>query len=121
MATRQTASGIEAILGDLSPLQLAKLAAAASELAGGGGNSLTDSLRSAAGLADLDVVTDAEGNTAVRAGTYLQDNIYLNVEAGAEGNSKVSLDLDLTDNITARGSATGDGETSIGIFYEGDY
>ena len=108
-------------LGDLSPLQLAKLAAAASELAGGGGNSLTDSLRSAAGLADLDVVTDAEGNTAVRAGTYLQDNIYVGVEAGTEGKSKVTIDLDLTDTIKATGSTTSDGESSIGLFYEQDF
>ena len=108
-------------LGDLSPLQLAKLAAAASELAGGGGNSLTDSLRSAAGLADLDVVTDEQGNTAVRAGTYLQDNIYVGVEAGTEGKSKVTIDLDLTDTIKATGSTTSDGESSIGLFYEQDF
>ena len=108
-------------LGDLSPLQLAKLAAAASELAGGGGNSLTDSLRSAAGLADLDVVTDDQGNTAVTAGTYLQDNIYVGVEAGTDGKSKVSIDLDLTDTIKATGSTTTDGESSIGLFYEQDF
>ena len=108
-------------LGDLSPLQLAKLAAAASELAGGGGNSLTDSLRSAAGLADLDIVTDEAGNTAVRAGTYLQDNIYVGVEAGTEGRSKVTIDLDLTDTIKATGTTTSDGEGSIGLFYEQDF
>ncbi len=108
-------------LGDLSPLQLAKLAAAASELAGGGGDSLTESLRSAAGLADLDVVTDAEGNTAVRAGTYVQDNIYLGVEAGTQGSSKVTIDLDLTDTIKATGSTTSDGNSSIGLFYEQDF
>ena len=108
-------------LGDLSPLQLAKLAAAASELAGGGGNSLTDSLRSAAGLADLDIVTDESGNTAVRAGAYLQDNVYLGVEAGTEGTSKVTIDLDLTDNIKATGSTSSDGEGSIGLFYEQDF
>ena len=108
-------------LGDLSPLQLAKLAAAASELAGGGGSSLTDSLRSAAGLADLDIVTDEAGNTAVRAGTYLQDNIYVGVEAGTEGRSKVTIDLDLTDTIKATGTTTSDGEGSIGLFYEQDF
>ncbi len=108
-------------LGDLSPLQLAKLAAAAAELAGGGNNSLTDDLREATGLDDLDIVTDSEGNAAVKAGRYLQDNIYVSVQAGAEGKSKVSLDLDLTDTLKARGSATSDGETSVGIFYEQDY
>jgi len=108
-------------LSDLSPLQLAKLAGAAAELAGGSNNSLVDGLRSAAGLADLDVITDAEGNTAVRAGTYIQDNVYVSVEAGAEGDSKVSIDLDLNENFKARGSTTNDGETSLGIFFEQDY
>ena len=49
-------------IGELSPLQVARLAGAAAELAGGGGTSLTESLRSAAGLADLDIVTDESGN-----------------------------------------------------------
>lgn len=108
-------------LGDLSPLQLAKLAAAAAELAGGGGNSLVDSLREAVGLDDIDVVTDAEGNAGVKAGAYLQENVYLTVEAGAQGKGKVSIDLDITDELKARGSTTNDGENSIGIFYEKDF
>ena len=44
---------------------------------------LVDSLRSAAGLADLDIVTDDQGNIAVQAGAYIQDNVYLGVQAGA--------------------------------------
>ena len=71
--------------------------------------------------ADLDVVTDSDGNAAVRAGRYIQDNVYLNVEAGAEGTGKVSIDLDINDTLKARGSAGSDGETSIGIFFEQDY
>lgn len=108
-------------LGDLSPLQLLRLAAAAAELAGEGNDSITESIRSATGLDDLDVVTDADGNVAVRAGQYIQENVYVNVEAGAQGQGKVSIDLDLTDDLKARGSATSDGETSIGIFFEQDY
>ncbi len=68
-------------MGDLSPLQLAKLAGAAAELAGGS-SSLVDSLRAKAGLADLDIVTAEDGSLAVQAGTYIQDNIYLGVQAG---------------------------------------
>lgn len=108
-------------LGDLSPLQLVRLAAAAAELAGEGNDSITESIRSATGLDDLDIVTDSDGNVAVRAGQYIQENVYVNVEAGAQGQGKVSIDLDLTDDLKARGSATSDGETSIGIFFEQDY
>lgn len=108
-------------IGELSPLQVARLAGAAAELAGGGGTSLTESLRSAAGLADLDIVTDESGNVAVQAGQYIQDNIYLSVQAGADGQSRVAVDLDITEDVKARASAGADGESSIGIFYETDY
>jgi translocation and assembly module TamB len=107
-------------MGELSPLQLARLAGAAAELAGGG-TSLNESLRSAAGLADLDIVTDEQGNVAVQAGQYIQDNIYLGVQAGADGQSRVTVDLDITDEIKARASAGADGDSSLGVFYEADY
>lgn len=106
---------------ELSPLQLARLAGAAAELAGGSNSSLLDSLRSATGLDDLEVVTDEQGNAAVRAGSYIQDNVYLGVEAGANGQSRVSIDLDIAPGVTARGSAGSDGSTSLGLFYEQDY
>jgi translocation and assembly module TamB len=108
-------------MGELTPLQLAQLAGAAAELVGGGGGGLVDGLRGAAGLADLDVVTDAQGNVGVQAGTYLQDNVYLGVTAGANGQSKVTINLDVTDDLVVRGSAGQDGNSSIGVFYEQDY
>ncbi|MBD8066730.1 translocation/assembly module TamB domain-containing protein [Devosia sp. PTR5] len=109
-------------MGELSPIQLAQLAAAAAELVGGGGNGgLVDSLRGAAGLADLDVVTDAQGNVGVKAGTYIQDNVYLGVTAGANGNSKVTINLDVTDDLVVKGAAGQDGNSSVGVFYERDY
>lgn len=108
-------------MGELTPLQLAKLAGAAAELAGGSQTSLVDSLRGKAGLADLDIVTGDDGNLAVQAGTYLQDNVYLGVQAGADGKSRLTVNLDLTDDIKARAAAGTDGETSVGVFYETDY
>ncbi|WEJ59425.1 translocation/assembly module TamB domain-containing protein [Devosia sp. FJ2-5-3] len=110
-------------MGELSPLQLAQLAAAAGELvgAGGGGGGLLGGLRGAAGLADLDVVTDAQGNVGVEAGTYLQDNVYLGVTAGANGQSKVTINLDVTEDLTVKGAAGQDGNSSLGVFYERDY
>ncbi len=109
-------------MGELSPLQLAQLAAAAAELVGGGGGGgLVDSLRGAAGLADLDVVTDDQGNVGVQAGTYIQDNVYLGVTAGANGQSKVTINLDVTDDLTIKGAAGQDGNSSVGVFYERDY
>ena len=109
-------------LSELSPLQLARLAAAAAELVGGGGgNGLVDSLRGAAGLDDLDIVTDSQGNVAVQAGTYIQDNVYLGVQAGAGGQSRVTINLDVTDELKVTGSAGQDGQSSLGVYYEQDY
>lgn len=108
-------------LSELSALQIAQLAAAAAELAGGANTSLLGSLRGATGLDDLDVVTDSEGNAAVRAGRYIQDNIYLGVEAGAKGSTRGTINLDITEDLKARGSMGSDGESSLGVFYERDY
>ncbi len=107
-------------MGELTPIQLAKLAGAAAELAGGG-SSLADSLRARAGLDDLDVVTNEDGSLAVQAGAYLQDNVYLGVQAGADGNSRVTVNLDITNDLKARVSTGTDGDSSVGIFYETDY
>ena len=103
-------------IGELSPLQLAQLAAAAAELAGNG-PSVLSGIREATGLDNLDIVTDAEGNVGARAGRYISENVYVGVEAGAE--SKVTINLDVTDNVTVRG-AVGT-ESNVGVFYEKDY
>jgi translocation and assembly module TamB len=108
-------------INELSPIQIAQLAAAAAELAGGSNTSLLGNLRGATGLDDLDVVTDSEGNAAVRAGRYISDNVYLGVEAGAGGSTKGTINLDITEDLKARGSVASDGDTGLGIFYEKDY
>jgi translocation and assembly module TamB len=108
-------------LNELSALQIAQLAAAAAELAGGSNTSLLGNLRNATGLDDLDVVTDSKGNAAVRAGRYIADNVYLGVEAGAGGTTRGSINLDITDELKARGSLGSDGDSSLGIFFERDY
>ncbi|WP_295806781.1 translocation/assembly module TamB domain-containing protein [uncultured Nitratireductor sp.] len=108
-------------INELSAVQIAQLAAAAAELAGGSNTSLLGSLRDATGLDDLDVVTDSEGNAAVRAGRYIQDNIYLGVEAGAKGTTRGTVNLDITDELKARGAVGSDGNSSLGIFFEKDY
>jgi translocation and assembly module TamB len=67
------------------------------------------------------VVTDAQGNVAVQAGTYIQDNVYLGVQAGANGQSKVTVNLDLTPDLKASAASGSDGDSSVGLFYERDY
>lgn len=106
-------------IDELSPVQIAQLAAAAAELAGGSDNSLLGSLRRATGLDDLDVVTDSQGGTAVRAGRYIRDNVYLGVEAGGRSGARATINLDVTENLKVRGAVGTD--SSLGVFYERDY
>jgi translocation and assembly module TamB len=106
-------------LDELSPLQIAQLAAAAAELTGGSENSLLGNLRNATGLDDIDIVTDSGGNPAVRAGRYIQENVYLGVEAGSRG-AQATINLDITEELKIKGSA-GSADSSVGVFFERDY
>jgi len=108
-------------IGELSPLQVARLAAAASELSGGSGGLLSQ-LRATTGLDDLDIITDEEGRTAVAAGRYVTDNVYIGVQQGTTTeSSRVTIDLDVTKHLKARAGYSAEGESSLGIFFEKEY
>ena len=108
-------------LADLSPFQLVQLASAVRELNGGRDNGLFSQIRNAAGLDDLDIQTDVDGSAVVKAGKYIEENIYLELEAGSKGTTRATINLDLSDNVTAKASAGSDGESGVGVFYERDY
>lgn len=108
-------------ISNLSALQAAELASSISELTGGKGFSLISGLRNSLGLDDLNVETDSEGNTTVRAGRYLTDNVYTDIAVDSDGETEINLNLDITDNFTAKASVESDGDSSLGIFFERDY
>ncbi|WP_178346891.1 translocation/assembly module TamB domain-containing protein [Marivita hallyeonensis] len=108
-------------LSNLSALQALELANAVATLAGGGSGGLLSNLRDGFGLDDLDVSQTADGNTAVRAGAYISENIYTDVVVEGGGRTEINLNLDITSDITARGSVSNDGNSSLGIFFERDY
>ncbi|MTH65811.1 translocation/assembly module TamB domain-containing protein [Paracoccus shanxieyensis] len=108
-------------LDNISALQAAQLASAVATLAGRGGDGIVGRLRASTGLDDLDLTTDDQGNVSVRAGKYLSQNLYTDVEVGGEGTTKLNLNLDVSRSLTARGSVASDGESTLGLFYERDY
>ncbi|EJF85444.1 translocation/assembly module TamB domain-containing protein [Bartonella rattimassiliensis] len=108
-------------LNELSPFQIAQLAAAAANLAGSSNTSLLNTLRTKIGLDDLDVIVNEKGNTGLRIGRYIHNNIYLGFEAGSDGMTKGTINLDISRHFKAKGAISNEQNSSIGLFYERDY
>ncbi|WP_297773612.1 translocation/assembly module TamB domain-containing protein [uncultured Roseovarius sp.] len=108
-------------LDSISAFQAAQMASAVSTLAGNSNGDVVGKLRSAVGLADLDVSQTEDGGTEVSAGAYISDNVYTEVSADSEGKQKINLNLDLTNSFTVKGSTSNDGDTGVGVFFEKDY
>ena len=108
-------------LDKISPLQAAQLANAVAVLAGRGGVGIVGNLRRNFGLDDLDVTTAEDGTTALKAGKYISDNVYTEVEVDQDGKSQINLNLDLREGVTVKGRLGADGDTGIGIYLERDY
>ncbi len=108
-------------LTTLSPLQALELASAVATLAGRGGEGLMGRLRDQFGLDDLDVSQSEDGNTAVRAGKYISDNVYSDVVVESDGTTELNLNLQIGPNVNVKGSTSSDGNAGVGIFFERDY
>ncbi|WP_272004874.1 translocation/assembly module TamB domain-containing protein [Roseovarius sp. ZX-A-9] len=108
-------------LTELSPLQAAQLASAVATLAGKGGEGVVSRLRRKIGVDDLDVTSDEDGNTGLRVGKYISDNVYTDVTTSSGGGGAISLNIDLSKSVTARGSVDSENESKLGIFFQKDY
>ncbi len=108
-------------LDKISALQAAQLANAVAVLAGRGGEGLVGNLRRNFGLDDLDVTTTEDGSAALKAGKYLSENIYTEIEIDQEGKNQINLNLDLQEGVTVKGRVGADGDTGIGVYLEKDY
>jgi translocation and assembly module TamB len=108
-------------MSKLSPLQIAQLASAVNQLAGGRSTSLFESLRSGLGIDDLDVSTTNDGQAEVTAGKYLNNRTYLQLEQSGSSGGKAIINLDVGKGVKLRGEAGSDGSAGGGIFYEKEY
>ncbi|WP_116132330.1 translocation/assembly module TamB domain-containing protein [Tropicimonas sp. IMCC34043] len=108
-------------IDDLSPLQAVQLANALAQLTGRGGIDLFGGLREGLGLDDLDLQTTENGDTELRAGMYLSDNVYTEFVADSQGETEIDVNIDISHNLTLRGRAASDGDSAIGLFWERDY
>lgn len=108
-------------LSKLSAFQALQLASAVATLAGTGGEGIVSKLRRGFGLDDLDITTDEQGNTGLRLGKYISDNVYTDVTVGNDNTAGVSINIDLSPSVTARGQVKSNGNSSVGIYFEKDY
>ncbi len=105
----------------ISTLQAVQLAAAIRTLSGRGGAGLTDRIRKAIGVDDLDISVDAEGAPQAKAGRYISENIYTDLTVKSDGTSQINLNLEAGPNLVLRGRMGSDGNTGLGAYFEKDY
>ena len=105
----------------ISAFQTVQLASAVATLAGRGGIGIVEKLRMKAGVDELDITTDEAGETTLRAGKYISETVYTDVEVETTGQSRINLNLDLSTSTKLRGSVDTEGKTGIGLFFEKDY
>ncbi|KRB63019.1 filamentous hemagglutinin adherence factor [Rhizobium sp. Root708] len=108
-------------MSKLSALQIAQLADAVSQLAGGRSTSLFQGLRNQLGVDDLDISTDANGQTNVGVGRYLNDRTYLELQQNTKDGAKAIINLDVGRGVKLRGAAGANGAGEAGIVYEREY
>jgi translocation and assembly module TamB len=108
-------------LSEISAFQALQLANAVATLAGSGGIGVVGNLRDRFDLDDLDVSTTDSGETELRVGKYLTDNVYTDVAASSDGTGEVSLNIDLTPHLKGKATLGSDGDSSFGVFFEKDY
>jgi translocation and assembly module TamB len=124
-------------LRDLSPFEIAQIAAAAAGetgLAGGGSAGVLDRLRQGLGLDRLAVGSGTDGATrrstaedrggpTVEAGRYVADGVYVGVRQGTQpGSSRVGVRVDLTPRLKLE-AETGDRDAGnrVGLSYQWEW
>src|SRR5690606_1605488 len=109
----------------LSPLQAVQLASSLNALrSGGGGLSPLGALQSATGIDRLRILgpddTQRRG-TALAAGQYISNDIYLEVITDARGYTTTQLEISLSRALSLLSQAGGSGQSNLSIRYRKDY
>ncbi|MCV6823892.1 MULTISPECIES: translocation/assembly module TamB domain-containing protein [Halocynthiibacter] len=106
---------------NISAFQALQLANAVAVLSGRGNDTVMGSIRKGLGVDDIEIINESDGETAVRAGKYLTDDLYSDITVRGDGKTEFSLNYDVTKKLSAKGKVISDGNSAIGLFYETDY
>lgn len=112
-------------VANLSAIQAVQLAASLNSLSGsGGGLNPLGTLRSAAGVDRLRILGGDEASgrgTAIAAGQYLTDDIYIEIITDGRGFTATQLEIALTPALSVLSQAGGSGGTNVNVRYRIDY
>ena len=106
---------------ELSPVQIAQIAAYVATVTGGEGGGILSGLQAAMGL-ELTVGTSEKDETLIGATKQINERLSVGVEQSLKSDStRINIDLSATPEVKIRGSVDTDRSSRIGIFYEKDY
>ncbi len=112
-------------IGNLSAIQAVQLAASLNSLRGsGGGLDPLGKLRSATGIDRLRILgaDEASGRgTALAAGQYITNDIYVEFITDARGFTATQLEISLTRALSILSQTGGSGSTNVNVRYRKDY
>ena len=112
-------------IGNLSTFQAVQLAASLNSLRGsGGGLNPLGKLRSATGVDRLRILGSDETSgrgTALAAGQYITDDIYVEFITDAKGFTATQLEISLTPALSILSQAGGSGTTNVNVRYRKNY
>jgi translocation and assembly module TamB len=106
---------------NLSALQGVQLAAAVATLAGKGGDGVVGRLRKQLRLDDLDLQTDDQGATTLKAGKYISDKVYSELSVTPNGQQEVNLNFVINRRLNAHLGVATDGNASVGFVMQNNY
>jgi translocation and assembly module TamB len=105
----------------ITPAQGLRLANAVAMLEGGGVD-VIGKFRSGLGLDTLDVGGESTEDANVRAGKYLSDTVYFEMQQGMQaGSGKARVEVELTPNVTVSTEVTEQSQTGVGVDWKLDY
>ncbi len=113
-------------IGNLSAIQAVQLAGSLNALSGSGSGGLNPlgKLRSAAGIDRLRILGPDEASgrgTALAAGHYLTDDIYIEIITDARGFTATQLEISLSRALSLLSQAGGSGVTNFSVKYKKNY
>jgi translocation and assembly module TamB len=109
---------------DITPLQALQLADSINTLARGGGLDLLSRTRQLLGLDQLTLkeTGKTQDKTALSAGKYLSEDVYLEVQQGISPETgKASLKWEITPNVSVQTEVGVNAEAGVGIDWRWDY